>query len=104
MFVLFFGGLSFHMCKALFCHACSINMEWTTTAKELEASGFRIGLDRIVRDFKWMYAFIVPVTGGMIYLACFAPRSWLITDFAAIVPLANQIGCHALLPFALGLF
>jgi hypothetical protein len=29
-------------------------MEWTTTAKELEASGFRVGLDRIVRDFKWM--------------------------------------------------
>lgn len=53
-FVLFFGGLSFHMCKALICHACSINMEWTTTAKELEASGFRVGLDRIVRDFKWM--------------------------------------------------
>lgn len=42
------------MCKALICHACSINMEWTTTAKELEASGFRVGLDRIVRDFKWM--------------------------------------------------
>ena len=103
-FVLFFGGLSFHMCKALICHACSINMEWTTTAKELEASGFRIGLDRIVRDFKWMYAFIIPVTGGMIYLACFAPRAWTITDFAAIVPIANQIGCHALLPFALGLF
>jgi len=53
-FVLFFGGLSFHMCKALICHACSINMEWTTTAKELEASGFRVGLDRIVRDFKYM--------------------------------------------------
>jgi hypothetical protein len=53
-FVLFFGGLSFHMCKALICHSCSINMEWTTTAKELEASGFRVGLDRIVRDFKWM--------------------------------------------------
>ena len=55
MFVLFFGGLSFHMCKALLCHALSINMEWTTTAKELEAGGFRVGLDSIVRDFKWMY-------------------------------------------------
>lgn len=79
-------------------------MEWTTTAKELESSGFRVGLDRIVRDFKYMYAFLIPVAGGMIYLAGFAPRSWIIADFAAIVPLANQIGCHALLPFALGLF
>lgn len=103
-FVLFFGGLSFHMCKALICHACSINMEWTTTAKELEGSGFRLGLDRIVRDFKWMYAFLIPIIGGMIYLACFAPRGWTIKDFTAIVPIANQVGCHALLPFALGLF
>ncbi|EMC92654.1 hypothetical protein BAUCODRAFT_151069 [Baudoinia panamericana UAMH 10762] len=104
MFLLFFGGISFHLLQALLCHAFSINMEWTTTAKELEASGFRIGLDRIVRDFKWMYAFMLPLCAGMIYLATAAPRGWSITDFAAIVPLANQVGCHALLPFALGLF
>lgn len=104
MFLLFFGGISFHLLKALLCHAFSINMEWTTTAKELEASGFRIGLDRIVRDFKWMYAVIFPMIAGMIYLATAAPRDWKITDFAAIVPIANQVGCHALLPFALGLF
>jgi hypothetical protein len=40
----------------------------------------------------------------MVYLAIYAPRGWQIKDFAAIVPIANQIGCHALLPFALGLF
>lgn len=73
-------------------------MEWTTTAKELEASGFRIGLDRIVRDFKVMYVFMVILMGGMIYLACFASYDWYITDFSAIVPLANQVGCHMLLP------
>ena len=49
------------MCKALICHACSINMEWTTTAKELEASGFRVGLDRIVRDFKYMVSVVLPI-------------------------------------------
>ena len=103
-FLLFFGGLSFHLLKALLCHFLSINMEWTTTAKELEASGFRVGLDRIVRDFKWMYAFVIPLMGGIIYLAVAAPFGWTITDFSAIFPLANQIGCHALLPFALGLF
>ncbi|QIW95398.1 hypothetical protein AMS68_000916 [Peltaster fructicola] len=104
MFILFFGGISFHMLKALCCHFFSINMEWTTTAKELEASGFRIGLDRIVRDFKGMYAVMIPMIGGIVYLALFAPRDWIITDFAAIVPLVNQVGCHMLLPFALGLF
>lgn len=66
--------------------------------KELTESGFRVGLDRIVRDFKYMYMFLVPVTGAMIYFALFAPRGYLISDFAAIVPLANQVGCHALLP------
>jgi hypothetical protein len=76
----------------------SINITWTATAKELTESGFRVGLDRIVRDFKYMYLFIVPIVGGMIYLALYAPRGWLISDFAAIVPLANQVGCHALLP------
>lgn len=97
-----------------------MQIEWTATAKELTESGFRVGLDRIVRDFKWMYLFLLPVVGGMIYCALFAPRGWTISDFAAIVPLANQVGCHALLPvsttllnprnmlirrqFALGLF
>jgi hypothetical protein len=103
MFVLFFGGISLHLTTAILCHFLSINMEWTATAKEIEASGFRIGLDKIFKDFKWMYAVIVPVIAGMIYLGTYAPRGWQITDFTAIVPLANQIGCHALLPFALGL-
>ncbi|KAF2110146.1 glycosyl transferase family group 2-domain-containing protein [Lophiotrema nucula] len=103
-FLLFFGGLSFHLLKSIFCHFFSIRMEWSTTAKELTESGFRVGLDRIVRDFKWMYLFLLPLIGGMIYCAQFAPRGWTISDFAAIVPLANQVGCHALLPFALGLF
>jgi hypothetical protein len=101
MFLLFFGGISYHLLKALICHFFSIKMEWTTTAKELSESGFRVGLDRIVRDFKFMYMFIMPIVGGMIYLAIYAPRGWLIADFAAIVPLANQIGCHALLPVSL---
>jgi hypothetical protein len=38
------------------------------------------------------------VLAGMIYLGTFAPRGYSITDFTAIVPLANQVGCHALLP------
>jgi len=97
-FLLFFGGISYHLFKAIICHFFSIHMEWTATAKELEGSGFRIGLDRIVRDFKWMYAFMIILVGGMIYLACFASYDWYITDFSAIVPLANQVGCHMLLP------
>lgn len=115
MFVLFFGGISLHLTTAILCHFLSIKMEWTATAKELETSGFRIGLDKIFKDFKYMYMVIIPVIGGMylfftslsklslmkvgmIYLGTSAPRGYQITDFTAIVPLANQVGCHALLP------
>ncbi|TAQ86961.1 hypothetical protein B7494_g4718 [Chlorociboria aeruginascens] len=98
MFVLFFGGISLHLGTAILCHFFSIPMEWTATAKELEATGFRVGLDKIFKDFKYMYLVIIPVIGGT-----YAPFGYTITDFTAIVPLANQVGCHALLPFALGL-
>ncbi|KAK6596305.1 glycosyltransferase family 2 protein [Botrytis cinerea] len=104
MFVLFFGGISFHLLTAILCHFFSIKMEWTATAKEVEAGGFRIGLDKIFRDFKWMYLVMIPILGGMVYLGAFAPRGFDITDFTAIVPLSNQVACHILLPFALGLF
>ena len=98
MFLLFFGGLSFHLSKAILCHFLNINMEWTATVKELEKSGLRAGLDRIIRDFKMMYVFVLLMSTMMIYLACYAPRGWTISDFTVIVPLANQVGCHALLP------
>ncbi|KAF8858054.1 hypothetical protein BDZ45DRAFT_704971 [Acephala macrosclerotiorum] len=60
---------------------------------EVEKQGFRVGLDKIFRDFKFMYMFCVSVIGGMVYLGTTALRGWTITDFAAIMPLANQIGC-----------
>lgn len=104
LFVLFFGGLSFHLSKALLCHFFGIHMEWTSTAKELEATGFFIGMDKIAKDFKYMYVVVTAVAGGMIYLGIYADRGYTITDFTVIVPLANQIGCHFFLPLALGLF
>jgi hypothetical protein len=64
MFVLFFGGISLHLTTAILCHFLSINMEWTATAKELEASGFRVGLDKIFKDFKYMYLVIIPIIAG----------------------------------------
>lgn len=64
MFVLFFGGISLHLTTAIVCHFLSIKMEWTATAKELETTGFRIGLDKIFKDFKYMYLIIIPIVGG----------------------------------------
>jgi len=104
MFLLFFGGISFHLTLALCCHFFSINISWTTTAKELQQTSFRMGIDRVVRDFKWMYLTLLPVVGGMVYLGVGAPKGFRIDDFSVILPLANQVACHLLLPFVLGPF
>ena len=104
LFMVFFGGVSIHLTKAILCHFLSIKMEWNSTAKELEATGFFIGMDKIFKDFKYMYIIVFLITGAMIYLGVYAPKGWMINNFSMVVPVANQIGCHFLLPLALGLF
>ncbi|KAF2808460.1 uncharacterized protein BDZ99DRAFT_534601 [Mytilinidion resinicola] len=98
MFLIFFGGMSWHISHALLAHLFSLPMEWTSTAKELEGTGFFISVDKVIKNFKWMLLAMAPVIGGMIYLAVGAPRGWRIEDFTSIVPLANQVGAHVLLP------
>jgi hypothetical protein len=61
-------------------------------------------MDKIIRDFKYMYLIVLLLTGALIYMALYAPTGWAISDFTMIVPVANQLGCHFLLPVALGLF
>lgn len=104
LFMIFFGGISIHLSKAILCHFLSIKMEWNSTAKELEATGFFIGMDKILKDFKYMYIIVLLLTGVLIYMALYAPQGWQIVNFSMIVPVANQLGCHFLLPLALGLF
>lgn len=104
LLVLYFSGVSFHLSKAILCHFFGVNMEWTATAKELETTGFFIGMDKIGKDFKYMYGLMVALGAGMIYLGRYAPYGWTITDWTAIFPLALQIVCHFLLPLVLGLF
>jgi hypothetical protein len=104
IFMVFFGGISIHLSKAILCHFFGINMEWNSTAKELEATGFFIGMDKIAKDFKYMYLIVFIITAGMIYLGVYAPRGWAISDFTIVLPVANQLACHFLLPLALGLF
>jgi hypothetical protein len=104
LFMIFFGGISIHLCKAIFSHFLGLKMEWNSTAKELEATGFFIGMDKIIKDFKYMYIIVFLLTGVLVYMALYAPQGWEIVNFSMIVPVANQIICHFLLPLALGLF
>ncbi len=104
LFMVFFGGISIQLAKSSMGHVLGINIEWTSTAKELEATGFFIGMDKIIKDFKYMYLIVILVTGALIYLAVFAPRGWVIYDFTIVLPVANQLVCHFMLPLSLGLF
>ena len=76
-------------------------MQWGATSKEAEKSNFFKELPKIFNSFKWMYLVLVIITGGMIYLGCFAPRGWEINGVTAVVPLAVTIVSDALLPFLL---
>jgi hypothetical protein len=101
LITLYFAGLSFHLSKAILSHFVGINIEWTSTAKELESTSFFVGLDRIITDFAAMYIILLIITGGMIYLGLYAPVGWTITNWTAILPLAYQMVCHFLVPIIL---
>lgn len=101
MFSIFFGGLPFHLNGAILAHMFGIDMQWGATSKEVENSNFFKEVPKIFKSFKWMYMVLVPCIGGMIYLGCFAPRGWEITEYSAVIPMAVGIISHALVPFAL---
>ncbi|TLD36321.1 NCP1 protein [Venturia nashicola] len=101
MFAVFFGGLPFNLNLALLAHMFKIDMQWGATAKEVERSNFFMEIPKIFKSFKYMYMIVVPMMGAMIYLGCFAPKGWEITEIAAVIPMAMTLASHALLPFLL---
>ncbi|KAF4970250.1 hypothetical protein FZEAL_10085 [Fusarium zealandicum] len=105
---LFFGGISINCAKALLCHAFSINIEWSSTAKEVGPTGFYIGLGKMIKTFRYTWGICLILAAVIIYMAVGAPWGWTITPgphstaTIAIIPLALQIGCAFFLPFFLG--
>jgi hypothetical protein len=100
-FLIFFGGVSFHVLLALCAHMFSIDMNWGATAKEKDNSNFFAELPKIGKRFKWMYLFMFIMIGGMIYLGKFAPHGWEIDGLTAIMPWATTLVFHCLLPIML---
>lgn len=100
---IFLGGLSLHVSQALLSHMFEINMVWGATAKELEFSNFFIEVPKVMKRFKFSFAFSILAIVAMIVLATapFVPHSWVIKDFVAILPMATVAGSHLLLPIAL---
>lgn len=66
--IVFFGGISLNCAKAILCHAFSINIEWASTAKEPGPSGFFIGLDKMVKNFKYTWAICLFLAAGMSFI------------------------------------
>ncbi|KAK4232962.1 glycosyl transferase family group 2-domain-containing protein [Achaetomium macrosporum] len=97
-FLIFFSGISWHLCYALIAHLFRLPIEWTSTAKELEATGFFISFNRVLKTFKWPMLFSVLMATAMVYLALFAPDGWIINFASGILPLATQVAGHMLLP------
>jgi hypothetical protein len=101
MYCFYFYGLSFHVNKALIAHIVGYEMTWEMTKKEVENSNFFKEIPKIASKFKYMYLVMIPLAGGVIYTALFAPLAWRITQPVAIVPMALMIVCHCSLPFVL---
>jgi hypothetical protein len=103
MLAIFLGGLSLHVSQALLCHMFEINMTWGATAKEFEFSNFFIEVPKVMKRFKFSFAFSLLGIAGMIVLALgsFVPPMWRITDFVAILPMATVTVSHLLLPIVL---
>ncbi|KAH8690184.1 glycosyl transferase family group 2-domain-containing protein [Talaromyces proteolyticus] len=97
-FVIFFGGISWHISYALLAHMFCLPIEWSSTAKELESGGFFVGMERVFKAFKYVLFFMACLTGAVIYLALYAPYGWKIQAWPSIFPVANQIVGHVMLP------
>lgn len=100
-FMIFFGGVSFHILLAICAHMFSINMSWGATAKEKDNSNFFAELPKIWKRFKWMYMIMIAFIGGMIYLGIYAPHGWEIDGLTAVLPWSVTVVMHCLLPIAL---
>ncbi|KAF7552227.1 hypothetical protein G7Z17_g4476 [Cylindrodendrum hubeiense] len=79
------------------------------TSKEMGPTGFYIGLDKMLKTFKYTWTICLLLTAVMIYFAIGAPWGWTITPgphstaTIAIVPLAIQVCSAFFLPLVLAL-
>ena len=76
---------------------------WGATSKEAEFSNFFIEVPKVLKRFKFSFAFSMLAIATMITLATgsLIPHIWQIKDFVAILPMATVAASHLLLPIAL---
>ncbi|KAF5369368.1 hypothetical protein D9758_002569 [Tetrapyrgos nigripes] len=103
-FLLFFGGITFHISVAILAHLFSIKMTWTSTGKEVKASNLWKEILHTIKHF-W-YSLII--SGGFIAVIVVfnsdaVPDDWRIRamDWGGVVPVAVVAGCSILMPIVL---
>lgn len=101
LLTVFLGGISMHVSQALLCHMFGINMSWGATSKEVENTSFFEEIPKVLKKFKFTFAYSLIVAGAMVYFATAAPPFWRINFFTAIWPLATIIFSHFMLPIVL---
>jgi hypothetical protein len=101
LFMVFFGGISWHLLLAICAHFLSIDMDWGATDKEKTDTNFFKELSKMWKRFRVMWALMFSILGGMIYLGCFAPHGWSNTGATSIVPMAFTVAMHILFPIVM---
>ena len=101
MLAVFLGGVSLHVSQAICSHLVGVNMEWGSTAKELQINSFFVEMAKLMHRFRGTFCFCILMAAMMVAGAQFVPALWRIDAFIAIFPLSNVIVSHFLLPIAL---
>ncbi len=101
MFTIFLGGISIHLSQAILSHFLEIDMAWGATAKEMEDVNFGEEIGRIMKKFKWTFAFCFLCTALMLCGWFLFPVQWRIQTFFSVYPLATVVVGHFALPVLL---
>lgn len=101
LMTVFFGGISMHVSQALVSHLIGIDMQWGATAKEASNTTFFEEIPKVLKSFKYTFAFTIGCAVMMIVMAHAVPEVWQIRSFIAIWPLATLVFGHFMLPIAL---
>ncbi|KIM25812.1 hypothetical protein M408DRAFT_204530 [Serendipita vermifera MAFF 305830] len=103
-FLIFFGGLSIHLSKAILAHLFSYNITWGATKKEVERSNFFLEVPKILVRFRVALVLSFLSIAAIVVMALpFFPADWAIpyTNWSVITPLAIAVLSHILYPIVL---
>ncbi|THV05223.1 hypothetical protein K435DRAFT_745439 [Dendrothele bispora CBS 962.96] len=103
-FLLFFGGITFHVSAAILAHLFSYKMTWTSTSKEVRGTTCWKEVARAIKCF-W-YSFLISGVFVIVVIVMNSntvPVEWRISakDWAGVVPVAAVAGCSILMPLVL---